>query len=245
MRPNSALLAASIVSVAAASACQALSASPYVTALAAGPLVFVLPGAALLRALRIDLAAPGRHAVAVGLSVTLCLLGGLLLAGISLLTPLGWLLWLGGTTLGGAFIALRRGEPTRVLRCPPIPKVRHVALFAATLGVLAIAALTSARNRKAYLPFPYTSFWMLASGPASNLYVIGIKSGEHETQHFTLRVIVDGAIIGIWTDIVVAPGETVTRAVTLSTGRQAEAWLLRDATPVEVYRKASVSLPRL
>lgn len=243
MRRDAAFLALSMLCVTAAGACFALPASPYARALAAAPLVFVLPGAALLQALRADLAAPGRQALTVGLSITLCLLGGLLLGGIGLLTPLGWLLWLGGTTLGGALIGLWRSRTARLSWRWPVLKLRHAALLAATVGVVAMTAVISVRNREAYLPFPYTNFWMVPVRPASNLYTIGIKNAERETQQFTIRVMVDGAIIGIWTGIAVAPGQTITHTVMMPAGRKAEAWLLRGTRSVEVYRMVSASLP--
>ena len=56
----------------------------------AGPLVLGLPGAALLRLFPGRLPAPGRYALTAGLSMAVCLLGGLLLDAVGALTTPGW-----------------------------------------------------------------------------------------------------------------------------------------------------------
>src|SRR5689334_5827717 len=97
MSRSALFLAASLLCIGMTAMGFALPVGPYLRAVAALPLVFVLPGAALLRALQIEMAAPGHYALIVGISLALCLLGGLFLAAIGLLNPSGWMLWLSGT----------------------------------------------------------------------------------------------------------------------------------------------------
>lgn len=244
MNRNALFLAASVLCIGLTGLGFALQFGPYVRTVMALPLVFVLPGAALLRALRVEVPAPGRYALVVGMSAALCLVGGLLLAAIGLLTPLGWMLWLGGTTLAGAGAALRHGGAERLVWRPTFPKIRHAALAGASLAVVVATGVVTVRNREAALPFPYANFWMLPDEPGSRLYTIGVKNAERDAQRFAIRVLVDGAIVAIWAGLDVAPQETVTRTVMLPAGRKAEAWLLRGSAPAELYRQVSASLPQ-
>lgn len=212
----------------------------YLRTLVALPLVMVMPGAALLETLRIDLTAPGRCALMIGLSLAITVLGGLLLALRSWLTPCGWLLWFSVTTLGGALLALERGSATLTWRIPRI-RVRHVGLCCAVVGVVVLTLQNAIRYHDAYLPFPYTDLWMLPARQASNLYTIGIRNGERIDEQFTVRVMVDGMIIGVW-QVTVPQNQTVTHTLMLPAGHTAVAWLFRAKDPVRVYRNVSALL---
>jgi len=97
------------------------------------------------------------------------------------------------------------------------------------------------KNHDAYLPFRYTDFWMLPDGQASNIYTIGIKNGERIDERFTVRVMVDGAIVGTW-PVTVPRDQTITNTLALPAGQKAVAWLLREKDQSEVYRSVSASL---
>jgi hypothetical protein len=241
MRRDVAFLAFSLVWVGATCVSSTPINNPCAGAAVAMPLIFVLPGAALLNALRITVAGPGRYALIAGLSMALTVLCGLGLATVGLLTPRGWLVGLSAVTVAGAVLALRRDAARIVWRRPSI-RLRHTVLLAATLGVAAASVVVAVRNTANYLPFAYTDFWMVLIGQTGSLYTIGIRNAERLPERFTLRVMVDGAIVAVFGDLTVAPDETVSRTVTLPAGHKAEAWLLRGSDPVEVYRKVSASL---
>jgi hypothetical protein len=240
MRRDFAFLAIGSLLVGSMIALVALAPVPYARALVALPLVMVMPGAVMLNALCIDFPAPGRYVLIVGLSMATTVLGGLLLALVSWLTPLGWLLWFSVATLGGALLALGRSPATLTWRIPRI-RVRHIALCAAIIGVTVLALQNAMRHHDAYLPFPYTDFWMLPAGQASNLYTIGIKNGERVDEQFTVRVMVDGAIVGVW-QVGVPADQTVTHTVMLPAGRSAVAWLFRGTDLADIYRTVSAAL---
>lgn len=240
MRRDLAFLAISLFLLVIVSAFSVYASAWYVRTLVALPLVMVMPGAALLKALRIDLTIPGRYALIIGLSMAITVLGGLLLALRSWLTPYGWLLWFSVSTLGGAVLALERGSATSTWRTPRV-RARHVGLCGAVVGVVVLTLQNAIRHHNAYLPFPYTDFWMLPARQASNLYTIGIRNGERIDEQFTVRVMVDGSVVGVW-QVSVAQDQTVTHTVMLPAGHAAVAWLFRAKDPVRVYRNVSAAL---
>lgn len=241
MRRDVALLALSLVWISAAGVSSTLMDNSYARAAVAMPLIFVLPGAVFLNALRITVTGPERYALIAGMSMALTVLCGLGLATVGLLTPRGWVIGLSGVTLAGAVLALRQ-DTGRTKWRRPFVRLRHVVLLGATFEVVATSVVIAARNTEDYLPFAYTEFWMVAAGQPGSLYTIGIRNAERVPERFTLRVMVDGSIVAVFGDLAVAPDETVSRTVTLPAGHKAEAWLLRGSDPVEVYRKVSASL---
>jgi len=168
-------------------------------------------------------------------------LGGLLLALGSWLTVRGWLLWFSLVTLGGALFTLGQGSAAPIRWRFPSIRIRHFALCGAVIGVVVLTLQNAIRYHDAYLPFRYTDFWLLPDGPASNLYTIGIKNGERIDERFTVRVTVDGAIVGDW-QVTVPADQAITQTLTLPAGQKAVAWLLRGKDQGEVYRSVSASL---
>jgi uncharacterized membrane protein len=245
MRREISFLVATLVSIFAALAGFLLTDHAYLRMLLATPLVLFLPGCAMLRAVRFELAAPGWQALACGLSMAACVLGGLLLNVLGGLNPLGWIAWLSAVSLVGALVALRRGAGTIPIKWPQLGiRPRHAILVSATVSVLALTVSVSAGNGAAFHPFAFTDFWMLPVQPDSNAYTVGIRNEERESEVVTLRVTVDGAIVGIWHDIEVVPHQTFTLDVVLPAGSKAEAWLLRGGPdrPLELFRKVSAAL---
>jgi len=107
--------------------------------------------------------------------------------------------------------------------------------------VVLLTLQNAMRHHDAYVPFQYTDFWMLPDAQASNLYTIGIKNREGTDEDFTVRVMVDGAIVGTW-QVIVPTDQTISHTVALPEGQKAVAWLLRGKDPGEVYRSVSASL---
>jgi hypothetical protein len=240
-------LVIAILGVLAAAVGLLLQGHPLWRLILAGPLVLVLPGAALVRLFPGRLPAPGRYAVTAGLSMAACVLGGPLLNVVGALTTLGWFVLLSAISLAGALVAPRPHaailQPWSGLALRP----RHGVLAAATFAAMTVTWGASLRNHAEFHPFAYTDFWMLPVQRGSTGYQVSIRNQERRPEVVTLRVTVDGTLVGVWRDIAVAPGETVLKGVALPEGRKAEAILLR-ASPdntVELFRTVSALLPRI
>jgi hypothetical protein len=175
-----------------------------------------------------------------------CVLGGLLLNAVGALTTLGWLVLLGAISLAGALVAPHSHAPISQPWSGLALRPRHGVLVAAILAAMTLTLGASLRNRAEFHPFAYTDFWMLPVQPGSSGYQVGIRNQERRPEVVTLRVTVDGTLVGVWRDIAVAPGETVLKGVALPEGHKAEAILLRTGpdNTVELLRKVSALLPR-
>jgi len=150
------------------------------------------------------------------------------------------LVWFSVATLGGALFILWQGSAAPIRWHFPRIRARHFALCGAIVCVVVLTLQNAVRNHDAWLPFRYTDFWMVPDGQASNLYTIGIKNGEQTDEHFTVRVTVDGAMVGTW-PVTVPADQTITSTLALPAGQKAVAWLLRRDEG-EVYRNVSASL---
>jgi hypothetical protein len=208
-------------------------------ALIALPLVFVLPGEAILRALDLQFTRCARAPIVVGISMAVTLLGGFVLDWLGGLTPLGWAAWLGGASVLAAATARHGGTCLR----PALPTfaVRHVLMLAATCGVLVLTVLSTIRSTELFRPFPYTNFWMLPQGAAIDAYLIGIKNGEGRPETYAVRLMVDHRMAGEWQDLVLAPGQWLAFPVTVPPGMPAQAWLFRAEQPQVIYRTVTVA----
>jgi uncharacterized membrane protein len=213
--------------------------------LASVPLVFFLPGLALLRALGIDRSLPERYALAIALSIAVTILGGFVLGGAGLLTPLGWAAWLSGVAVTGSLIAAIRGNDAPVSWQKPAIALRHWVLFgAAVIVTVGTSVLAVERSEYGDQPFRYTDFWMVPDGPArSGAFTIGVKNAEPTAHDFDIEVTLDGRTVAVWRGIRVNSGQTLTRETMLpTTGRKAEAWLFKSNDPSLVYRKVSAAI---
>lgn len=204
------------------------------------PLVFVLPGAALLRALDLQFSPCSRVPIVVGLSMAITVLSGLALDWLGGLTPLGWAAWLGGVSILAAAVAAQ-GNAAGIRALPPTVRVRHGVMLAATVAVVVLTFLGTLRGTATYHPFPHTSFWMLPEEAASNVYLIGIKNNEGRTESYAVQLMVDQRITGEWQDLELASGQSVTYPVMVPQGAPAQAWLYRAEQPNAIYRKVSVA----
>ena len=216
-----------------------------VRSLASVPLVFFLPGSALLRALGIHRSLPERYVLAIGLSIAVTILGGVVLHSARLLTPLGWAAWLSGIAVTGSLAAAIRGNAAPVSWQKPAIELRHWALVsAAVIIIVGTSLLAVERSEHGYQPFRYTDFWMVPDGPArSGAFTIGVKNAEPTAHDFDIEVTLDGRTVAVWRGIRVNPGQTLTREAMLpTTGRKAEAWLFKSNDPSLVYRKVSAAV---
>jgi hypothetical protein len=236
-----------ILGVLAAAVGLLLDGHPLWRLILAAPLVLVLPGAALLRLFPSRLLAPGRYALTAGLSMAVCVLGGLLLNAVGVLTTLGWFVLLSAISLAGTLVMPHPHAPISRPSSGLAFRPRHGVLAAATLAAMTVTLSLSLRKPTDFHPFAYTDLWMLPVQPGSTGYQVGIRNEERRPEVVTLRLTVDGTLVGVWRDIAVAPGETVLKSIALPEGRKAEAMLLRAGpeNTVELLRKVSASLPRV
>jgi uncharacterized membrane protein len=216
------------------------------------PLVFFLPGYALLRALGLTArSALEWHVLAIGMSVVIVIIGGFVLNGVEFLSPLGWAVWLTFMTAAASGAAAFRSAAGRRLAWPRQAVAGLTARHGATLAVAALvaaAAFTIAvRDEYGYRQFHYTEFWMVPDGPERpGALTIGVKNAETSASAFDIEVLLDGRAIAVWRSLPLDPGETLTEEITLppasGRARKAEAWLFKSGERDLVYRKVSAAI---
>jgi hypothetical protein len=213
--------------------------------LIAVPLLLLLSGYSVLRAIGIA-AAPLEYAVyAVGTSIASCVVGGLVLNLLSLLTPFGWAVWLVVLTGTMWFLVARRHDGATIVigplvRLPRMKRWHRVILglaTAITVSAYVLALHDEANDRE----FVYTDFWMVPKG-ASGVLALGIKSAETAPQIFEVEVLADGHMIANFHSIDLGPGETWTHNIALTPKtKRVDAKLYN--TEHAVYRKVSYQPP--
>jgi hypothetical protein len=215
------------------------------------PLVLFITGHVALRAIGLIAGSRAAHCTyAVGASIGICLMSGLVLNLLGWLTPLGWSGWLTLVTIALCFIARRRGAGRTATFRPPGPgrfRLVHGALIGLAMligfGAYGIAARGAIGQRQ----FRYTAFWMVpeSRGEPDRL-VIGIESDEAETQVFDVNVTLDDHVVGLWHSIAVKPGQTWLTTLDVAPGpgrlHKAEARLYRPGDNV-IYRRVSTVVP--
>src|ERR1700761_6724232 len=109
--PSSRDLSAACIWATATMAAVAIGDSMLMRTILGLPMVFFVPGHAMLRAIgvRTD-SVPEHFAYAVGASFAFGIAGGLVLHVAGFLTPLGWATWFWAVTLGASLIAARGRE---------------------------------------------------------------------------------------------------------------------------------------
>lgn len=220
------------------------------TALGA-PIVFLVSGHTVLRAIGVRTTSALQHLVyAVGASLAAGIAGGFALNAAGFLTPLGWALWFWAVTAAAALVAAGRRDTPDLPAWPAPPGVRlwqGAALMLAVLVATGAYAL-AVRDEAAYREFKYTAFWLLpsASGESGRI-TVGIRSAETQPQRFDVEITLDGQPFAVFRSIAVAPGDTWTREISvpaLATRQTAEARLYRPEDN-RLYRSVSTLVPRI
>lgn len=211
------------------------------------PLVFFMPGYAVVEAVfpAHVLGAPERLLFSLGLSLIGGVFGGLVLN----TTPWGlqagsWAALLSAITLGASIVAwLRRRKTTTIVvkRRLGLDGRQTFLLGLASVGVigaLAIASIGAAQPRNT----GFTQLWILPTeGIDSETVQLGVKNMETETMNYRLQLTMDERPVKDWTPITLQPGETWETTFTLPSGRvkakTVEALLYRLDDPKTVYRK--------
>lgn len=218
---------------------------------AGAPLLFLLCGHVLLRAIGLRAESTPEHVVlAVGTSIALCVAGGLLLDWIGHLTPVGWAVWLAAVTGSAALAARSRGDagefPRPAVRLSPISSWQ-MTLAGISMLITCGAYAMAVRDEAGQNEFRYTEFWLLYGAElAPGMLVVGIDSGEAVPRRFDVEIALDGHTIALWRAVALVPGATWTRAIAVPPGtgsaRKSEAWLYRVEDNA-IYRRVSAIIP--
>lgn len=219
-------------------------------------LVLVLPGYAITMA--VFAARPLDHATtilfSIGLSLTVAILGGLVLNW----TPEGlqassWTILLITMTLGAGAVALARRRALGIVKeVYPwawggwFPLRRWDSVFFG-LALLIVAgafhiAVIGADNQPAA---GFTQLWLLPSAEgSSNVVRVGLSNGEAGVTRYRLQLFMRGTVIAEWPEIELQPHQTWEATATLpdnrADGATVEALLYRNDAPGVIYRRAQL-----
>lgn len=216
------------------------------------PLVFALPGYALLTAI-----VPERpfslHGVVyvVGLSLSITVLGGFVLNYTAWgLTTAAWAIFLGVITQIMNLVAMLRRK--NVLQVPSVvlPRLdaRSVFLLALAALIISFAVRFAAVGAEQQNVGEFTQLWMT---PTQQQQVdLGIRNDESSPTAYKLRVVADNQVIQEWPSIKLDPGAqwqtsltlpSMTVLVSSNSTSTVEALLYRLDAPDQVYRHVSLS----
>jgi hypothetical protein len=189
-----------------------MGAPPFVRVVLTLPLVFFIPGYVLLHALlpASSLATVERLAIAVGASIAITILAGLLLGWAPV--PLGSLSWsvtLGTISVIGAAVCwVRRRRLSSAVAPPASPSIRmRDGLTVAVAGLAAVAILAGTRAIASDMEPPHpVQLWMLPVANESYDAHLGVRGGL-PSGTYTVRVSSSGVTLNEF-PVTVGPGET-------------------------------------
>lgn len=211
---------------------------PFVVILFALPLVFVLPGYALVAALfpQKSLGGVETLTLSLGLSFAVTIAGGLVLNATAWgLTPIAWTIFLGGVTLGSVAVAWRRRAAATLARAFRF-SLRAESVGACVLSALIVIgalmlASASAQNASA----PFTQVWVQPTTRAA--LEIGVGNFETRAMTYRLRVEMDAQSV-YEAEFTLAASETHVKWIELDAQDvELRARLYRADAPLEVYRE--------
>ncbi|MER9468170.1 DUF1616 domain-containing protein [Mesorhizobium sp. M0482] len=229
----------------------ALSDDMLLRAILGVPMVLLISGHTVLRAIGIRTTCVSEHlAYAIGASLAAGIAGGFALNAAGFLTPLGWAVWFWAVTAGAALVAAGRRDAPDL---PSWPSPARVRLWQGAVIALAALVATGAyalavRDEATYREFKYTELWMVppASGDPGRL-TVGVRSAETQTLRFDLEITLDGRLFAVFRSLTIAPGDTWTREFpvsVLATPQKAEARLYRPKDN-RLYRSVSTLVPSI
>jgi uncharacterized membrane protein len=212
------------------------------------PLIFFLPGHAILAAVL-----PGepkgllRFVFAVGLSLAIVIMGGLVLNVVAALTALNWLSLLCIIVATGYLIAFARRTPLELRSIWPLPVTwtlspRDAVLYSgAAVAVLLAFAISTGESRKLHLQTDFTEFWITPDRTAElGTVTVGMKNVEHRPMSYDIELMLDDQMIGAWRNIALRESETWSKTIDLpgpSRRQRLEAWLFKSGDHQKVYRR--------
>ena len=222
-------------------------ANPVLRLLFAAPLIFFLPGHAVMAA-ALPSAPRGldRIVFSAGLSLAIVVLGGLALNLVSALTREGWYLFLMAVTSAGYSLAFwKQGAETG--GTPELPtstwqlSVKDVAVYGAALALVVSAlAITTLLGQK-YQQAEFTEFWIKPERTTEiGTAEIGMRNAEGNTNSYDIELMLGGQTIGAWRNISLKNNESWRRTIDLpgaSRDQRLEAWLFKSGDHKNVYRR--------
>ena len=219
-----------------------------VTGLLVGlPLVLIVPGYALMSTFAgPSLGLVERLVMTIGFSLTLTILGGLVLN----LTPWGlqavsWAVFLGSATLVFAFFAqwrrLRQTELGPVSLNPNL-KPKETGLFGLAL-VVVVGAILLARWGDQEQNANFTQLSLIPAKNNSGSVQLQVVSTEQTTLKYRLQLLNGNQVVKEWPSIELAPEQTWQEIVPVapSNGSKLQAILYRLDDPNTVYRRVDLS----
>lgn len=231
--------------------------APWVNIFFGLPLALVLPGYAVTAALSgRSFGLIERTLLTLGLSITLVIMGGLLLN----LTPWGlqagsWAVLLGSISLAACGIALlhrsheNQTQTSQVInpasKGPQLSRWLNKTQFV-MLGLAAIVVVSAfavARNSAEQQNVSFTQLWMLPTAPNSDTVKVGLHNNERASIKYRVALEVDGKAVQEWASIELASGqrwETTAQLPTDNKGR-VEAVVYRLDAPQTLYRRVGLA----
>lgn len=210
------------------------------------PLIFYLPGHAILCAVfrrkRTGLAGA---VFAAGLSLAVTIFCGFVLHLVGGLTPVGWMIALGVVTLGAYGAASARGGFLLFLQSRaanrPTPTSGQVAMMVCAVVIAAGAVILARQQTLAHPEFAYTELWMVPHAEDRAAITIGFKNVERASSSYDLEIMLDERTVIVRRSIQLEVGETWTSSFGLPIGSGAahlmEARLFKDGHDHLVYRR--------
>ncbi|SFV29950.1 DUF1616 domain-containing protein [Hyphomicrobium facile] len=186
-----------------------------------------------------------RLCFAVGVSLAVTVLIGLLLNVVHMMNVAGWSLGLGGLTLVMLpFAKWGASKPE------PLPAFRSAQKLSLTFGsLLAVSAvLLSGIGYSQLREFHFTELWMVPTQTAPT-YRLGITNQEQIAMGYDLEVVSPDAVVASWNDIPLAPGATWQRDIQLPIKRNASveqrftARLYKHGDPTAAMQRVWASIP--
>ncbi len=199
------------------------------------PLLFFVPGYVVLRIL--GAARPLCYATfvsAIGISLSLVIVAGLVLNIFGALDGAGWFIALAPAAVIGYLVLSPQRFTIKAIGLMPA-----VAFGAAAL--LAAAAIEAARaGAIAQRQFAFTELWILpADGASARTVIVGLDNQEKLDVAYALELRSDDHVVGRWPDLRPAAGERRSWIVPVPTAeRRVEALLYRTDDGVSLYRRA-------
>lgn len=196
--------------------------APLVNLLGAAPLVFALPGWAIMLALGVRPKGWIESAVLTAtISLAVVVLAGLCLNLSSDITRSGWLAALGTVTLLACVASLAVAAPVHLTGLSTTGeagetgawyRVGTAAMFAAAAGLVAVAIATAALGAARHREFYYTQLWIVPKEDAPDEVVIGLRSAERGEESYAIDLLVDHRLVQTWSNVTLKEGETWTTA---------------------------------
>jgi uncharacterized membrane protein len=211
-------------------------------------MALVLPGYALMAALLPPLDRPTILLLSLGLSLSVDIVGALVLN----MTPWGlgpatWAAWLGGITLTGVLVALRRRrvQPTARLEISQLLRLfqpRDVVLFGLA-ALLLVGSILMIKSNVQNTNVPFTQFWAMAvPSSESNTIQIGVRNQEKKGETYSISIESEGKLIREWQNVTLSPDEVWTQQIALLDRPEnpVRVLLYRSAAPEQIYRAVTV-----